>query len=185
MAEDANSPIPPLDEFESYLLLLARTQLDNSPQKGVDPCDAVQQTLVIAYEKYGQFRGRNDQELAGWLRRILANHLTDLFRRKGREFDEQKLAGRLDQSSARLAELLKGEQSTPSQRVAKSERLLMLADALRQLPDEQRRAIELRHLKGLSVAEIAEIMGKTLPSVGGFLQRGLRALRGILSEGPD
>ncbi|MCA9067578.1 MAG: hypothetical protein KDA84_01560, partial [Planctomycetaceae bacterium] len=50
-------------------------------------------------------------------------------------------------------------------------------DALRELPEDQRRAVELRHVHGLTVKDIAEAMEKSLPAVGGLLQRGLKTLR--------
>ena len=185
MADEPPSPSSPLSDFQSYLLLLARTQLEDSPRVRIDPQDAVQQTLAIAQENLHQFRGKSNRELAGWLRTILANHLRDLFRRTGRECDEQTLARQLEQSSARLDEILAAEQSSPSQRVSEGENMLRLADALRELPEEQRQAIELRHLKGLPLTEISESMGKTMPAVGGLLQRGLKALREKLGHGVE
>jgi DNA-directed RNA polymerase specialized sigma24 family protein len=50
------------------------------------------------------------------------------------------------------------------------------------LPEDQRRALELRHLRGLSMAEIAEQMQRRTPSVGGLLQRGLKGLRQAMNE---
>ena len=45
------------------------------------------------------------------------------------------------------------------------------------LPEDQRVAVELRYLKGLSVPEIADQMGRTTVSVTGLLYRGTKALR--------
>jgi RNA polymerase sigma-70 factor (ECF subfamily) len=52
------------------------------------------------------------------------------------------------------------------------------------LPPEQRRVIELRHLRGLPVAEVAELMERSRPAVVGLLYRGLKRLR-ILLEAED
>ena len=181
MSDDPETPNALLEDFQSYLLLLARAQTAHAGSP-IDPRDAVQQTLATAQEKLHQYRGRTTSEFAGWLRTILANHLRDLWRRKGRELDEQALAGQLAESSARLAKIVAAEQSSPSQQLAKSERLHRLADALMSLPEDQRRAIELRHLRGLSMAEIAEQMQRSSPSVGGLLQRGLKTLRQTMNE---
>ena len=62
------------------------------------------------------------------------------------------------------------------------EQLIRLADALGQLPDDQRQAVEMRHLQGLATAEIAERMKRSVAAIGGLLQRGLRALRVSLDE---
>ena len=85
-------------------------------------------------------------------------------------------------SSARLEAWLAGEQSTPSQQVMRNEQLQRLASALAQLPDEQRMAVELKHLQGLTVAVVAERMGRSRASVVGLLFRGLKKLRELLPE---
>jgi RNA polymerase sigma-70 factor (ECF subfamily) len=57
-----------------------------------------------------------------------------------------------------------------------------LADSLARLPGDQRRAVELRHLQGLSLIEVGRTMNRTVAAVAGLLQRGLRALRNDLGE---
>jgi DNA-directed RNA polymerase specialized sigma24 family protein len=44
--------------------------------------------------------------------------------------------------------------------------LLELAQSLGQLPEAQRRAVELRYLKGCSAAEVASQMDRTKEAVG-------------------
>src|ERR1700730_5118655 len=74
-----------LEEFRSYLLLLARMQLDPGPKNRIDPSDIVQQTLLEAHAKADQFHG-DDSALAAWLRQALVNNLRDAWRalRKGK-----------------------------------------------------------------------------------------------------
>jgi RNA polymerase sigma-70 factor (ECF subfamily) len=95
---------------------------------------------------------------------------------------ERSLEAALEQSSQRLEAILAADQSTPSQRAIRHEQLLLLADALARLPDDQRQAVELRHLQGLATVEIAQRMDRTVAAVGGLLQRGLRTLRDSLEE---
>jgi RNA polymerase sigma-70 factor (ECF subfamily) len=147
----------------------------------------VQQTLLKAHEKRDQFRGRNEAERIGWLRQILANNLAEASRRfaagardVGRE---RSLEAGLGESSARLEACLLADQSSPSQRVMRHEQLLHLADALAELPEDQRRAVELHHLKGYSVAEVGQHMDKSKAAVVGLLFRGLKALRQRLKDG--
>ena len=61
-----------LERFRSYLHLLARMHLGPRWHARHDPSDLVQQTMVRAVAAAEQFRGHDDAELAGWLRRILA-----------------------------------------------------------------------------------------------------------------
>jgi RNA polymerase sigma-70 factor (ECF subfamily) len=183
MQEQAEASGRPWEDYRHYLHLLARLQLDPRLRGKLDPSDVVQQTLVKAHQNGGQFRGRTSGEQAAWLRRILANTLIDAARKFQRELAlEHGLDAALDASSARLEAWLAADQSSPSEVAARQEQLLRLAAALARLPDDQRLAVELHHLRGASVAEIAEQVGKTEAAVAGLLRRGLQKLRQLMHE---
>jgi RNA polymerase sigma-70 factor (ECF subfamily) len=174
----------PLEQYRDYLRLLARLQIDPRLRARLDPSDVAQQTLLIAHEKREQFRGQTDAELAAWLRAILANTLAQQVRRfrKHRPEQARSLERELEQSSARLEAWLVQDESTPSRNAAKFEQLVELAAALAHLPEDQRTAIELHHLHGLTVPEVARRMDKTVASVTGLLYRGGKVLRQHLRE---
>jgi RNA polymerase sigma-70 factor (ECF subfamily) len=176
----------PVARYRNYLLLLARAQLDPRLQGKLDASDIVQQSLLEAHACSGQFRGTTSGELAAWLRRILARNMANVVRDLGRAkrdlAREQSLEGALEASSARLQAWLAAEQSSPSQQAEEGERLLRLAEALAQLPEAQRQAVELRHLQGWSLNDIAARMERTPGAVAGLLHRGLLQLRTLLQE---
>jgi RNA polymerase sigma-70 factor, ECF subfamily len=177
----------PLERCREYLRLLARLQLDPRLHGKLDASDVVQQTLLSAHKNREQFRGRTEAEFFGWLRQILANHLAGAVRRFGAGLRdvkrERSLDASLEESAARLEIWLAADHSSPSQRAMRHEMHLRLAEALGRLPEDQRQAIELHHLKGRTVAETSEAMGKTKMAVVGLLFRGLKKLRQHLSEG--
>jgi RNA polymerase sigma-70 factor (ECF subfamily) len=175
-----------LERFRSYLRLLAGMHLDPRLQGKLDPSDVVQETLLKAHEKIDQFRGRTEAELGGWLRQILANQMLMAARKfstgtrnVGRE---QSLEAALEESSVRLERWLASEDSAPGLIAERQERLLRLAEALGQLPEDQRTAVELHHLKGVPVADLARQMGRSGAAVTNLLYRGLKRLRGLLAE---
>ena len=188
MTEQDRADLPPLEQFREYLRLLARLQLDPRLRSKLDPSDVVQETLLIAHQKRDQFRGSTDAEMASWLRRILANNLAQALRRFGRQQRdvalERSLEQAVEQSSARLESLLADESAGPAGPALREERLLRLAEALAQLPEDQRTAVEMRHLQGLPVARIGEEMGRSEAAVAGLLRRGLKRLRELLAEPP-
>jgi RNA polymerase sigma-70 factor, ECF subfamily len=176
----------PLEGYRDYLRLLAQTQLGPRLQAKLDASDVVQQAILQAHQAQGQFRGTTEAEKLAWLRAILANVLAAAARRfEARARDvgrERSLAADLELSSSRLECLLAADQTSPSQHAVRCEELLQLAAALARLPGDQRRVVELHHLKGLPVAEVAEQVGRTRPAVVGLLFRGLKKLREWLRE---
>jgi RNA polymerase sigma-70 factor (ECF subfamily) len=181
---EESAPKRSLEDFRSYLLLLARMQLDG-PRGRIDASDVVQQTLLEAHAHADQFAG-NDSGLAAWLRQALANNLRDAWRalRRGKRDirREQALPEEVAKATGRLEGMLAVAHSSPSQRAARNEDLLRLADALVQLPEPQREAIVLHHLQGCSLTQTARALGKTDAAVAGLLQRGLKKLRDIMKS---
>ncbi len=172
---------PHLESYRSYLRVLARAQLGPKLRAKVDASDVVQETLLNAHRAIDQFRGESPAQLAAWLRKILARHLIHLARDFGRDKRnvgrERSLEASIEQSSVRLERWLAADQSSPSERVARNEQLLRLAEAVESLPDGQREALELHYLEGLSVREVAQEMDRAPSSIGGLIQRGLKSLK--------
>jgi RNA polymerase sigma-70 factor (ECF subfamily) len=172
-----------LDRYGEYLRLLARLQLDGRLKAKLDASDVVQQTLLKAHEHRDQFRGQCEAELVGWLRSILANTLAAAARTFSAEArDLERERSLVTDSSTRIEGWLAAEQSSPSERVIRYEELRRLAAALAKLPADQREVVELHHLKGRPVAEVAATLRRTKPAVMGLLFRGLKRLRELLAE---
>ena len=68
----------------------------------------------------------------------------------------------------------------PEQRAALSEDLDRLAEALKELTDDQREVIELRFFAGLSVLEAAMVMGRQEGTIRGLQFRAIQSLRRTL-----
>jgi RNA polymerase sigma-70 factor (ECF subfamily) len=150
----------------------------------VDASDIVQETLLKAHRARAQFRGRSEGELAAWLKTILNNTLANALRSCIRQrVDASVSPSRAQDSSAECAGWLpEDSQLRPEEVASLNEQLLHLARALARLPDDQRGVVELKHLHGLSIAEICERTGRSKPSVVGLLYRGVKALRSLMDE---
>lgn len=186
MTGTGDTPIEPrpLETYREYLRLLARLQLAPKLRSLVDPSDLAQQTLLTAHAKLDQFRGCTDAEMAGWLRTILASQIAMSFRKFGRHGGDRtrSLEEDLHRSSARLRIFLVGDEPPPDARAIRTESIAGLAVALSSLPDDQRSALELRHLLGLPVVEVARRLDRSVAAVTGLLHRGTKTLRKTMEE---
>jgi RNA polymerase sigma-70 factor (ECF subfamily) len=175
-----------LERFRPYLRVLARLHLEQRWARRLDPSDLVQQTLVRAVQAAEQFRGTSDAELAGWLRRILANTLENSLRDLHRDCRdvrrERSLEADLAASSVRLAGLVADPAAGPVEQLAHNERLLRLAAAVEELPADQREAIERHYLHGERLDAVAAALERSTAAAAGLIKRGMKRLRERLEE---
>ena len=124
--------------------------------------DAVQEAFVRAHVRWRRLRHYEDP--VGWVRRVAINLLRDQHRRTKRK----------DRALARLA-------ATPTQPVGTPEHD-RLGELLDQLPRQQRTAVALYYVEGLTVAEVATAMGLAEGSVKSHLHDARRRLREVIGE---
>jgi RNA polymerase sigma-70 factor (ECF subfamily) len=184
--EEPGALDPLLDSYRNYLRLLARTGLDTSLQGKADPSDLVQEAMLKASQRFGQFRGTTDAELAGWLRQILARCLADFVRRYRtgvrRAGREQSLDQLLSRSSQAMERILATNGNSPSSSAQRRDLGVVLSDALAQLSEDHREVIVLFHLEGLDWEEVARCLGRTEGAVRKLWARALKQLRPLLDE---
>jgi RNA polymerase sigma-70 factor (ECF subfamily) len=178
----------PLEDFREYLRMLARTQIDPRLRSKLDPSDVVQEALLKAHQAQDRFQWQGEAQQAAWLRTILANTLAEAVRRfktEGRDVGQEcSLEASLEESSARIEQWLAGDGSAPDTRAQRQDEVLRLAGALARLPDDQRTAVESRHLQGRSLEQVAQEMGRSKDAVAKLVFRGVEKLRQWLTE-PD
>ena len=175
-----------LELYRNYLHLLARVGIDRRLRGKMSASDIVQDTFLQARRAFVQFRGGTEQELMGWLRQILVSRLAMVvrhYRAQRRNVDlERGLEADLQHSATALGQSLVARSPSPSQSATRREQAVLLADALAQLRPNYREVVVLRHLEGMSFAEIAERMNRTVPSVKNLWTRGIVRLRVLLGD---
>lgn len=175
-----------LEAHRSYLRLLALRELDPVVSSRLSVSDIVQQTFLEVHRDLRDFRGTSSPQFLSWLRQILLHNVaqatqTHVVARKRTVRRESSI----DQSRAGvqpMRENLISQQSSPSSRAMRGEAAVRLARAMDRLPPDQCEAIRLRYLEGWSLATIANQMQRSEVAAAGLLKRGLRGLRGQLSD---
>ncbi len=173
-----------LESYRNYLKLLARSWMTKVLRGKTDPSDLVQETLIKAHQRFGQFRGRTEAELAAWLRQVLARNLVDWarrFRGAGRLVDrEQSLDQLLSQSSQAFAGLVATKEASPSEAAYQRDLGVILADALAELSIEHREVIVLRNLEERDWDGVAQKMSRSVGAVRMLWARALKRLRPLI-----
>lgn len=175
-------------EHREHLLNLARRNLNPVLLRRVSPEDVVQDTISSACGKIDFFEARPDIPVYCKLRTLLFQTIADLERRhlqsaKRDAYREIEPAPAATATTARLdwdrfADTLTG----PVTRMVRADRRALLRRALDELPEADRRLIELRNFDGLSNAECAGILEITPKNASIRYVRALRKLQQTLSR---
>jgi RNA polymerase sigma-70 factor (ECF subfamily) len=178
-----------VEQMRPYLLAIARLQIEQNLRAKIDASDIVQQTMLEAHRGIDNYRGTSPEQLRGWLRAILARNLADevrKFRRGKRDAGvERSIENGLTHSSLAFDRFLVSPSTSPETAAQRNENLGKLAAAIDALPDDQRTAVTLHHLEGLSAIEIGLRMNRTDIAVAGLLRRGMKQLRQVLRDLPE
>ena len=147
-------------------------------QNAEDAEDVTQETFIQAFESVGKFKG--ESKFSTWLYRITVSKAMDHIRRKRRKkrfaFIES-LYGRNDKMVIDPPDFYH-----PGVSLENKENAAMLFKAMEQLPHNQKTALVLNKIEGLSYNEIGNVMNISDSAVDALLQRAKGNLRKILKN---
>jgi RNA polymerase sigma-70 factor, ECF subfamily len=176
-----------LDHFAPLTAHVTR-RMPASLQSVVGVEDIVQSTFTNVFQSVGQYEVRDDASFLSWLLAIAENQLRDAVRaqkRKKRGGDRVRVHELPTEEQSRevqLLDILVGPDHTPSRSAARREGMQAIHTALTGLPEEYRRAIELRYFDGYSLEETAILMDRTTGAVRGLVDRARRQIRESLGR---
>ncbi|MDP3063988.1 MAG: sigma-70 family RNA polymerase sigma factor [Chloroflexota bacterium] len=157
-----------VEAFQSPLYRLVAHMLGDWAQAE----DVTQEALLSAYRAFSTFRGEN---LRAWLMRIAANAARDLLRvRKSRP------SASLDAIVDETGDTFPSSDESPEEYAERRELGRLIQQGLASLPEEQRLALALVDVQGLSYEEAAQAMSTNLGTVKSRISRGRSAMRDFL-----
>ena len=135
--------------------------------------DLSQDVFLRVFRTIHRFRGQSS--LRTWIYRIAVNQARNRHRFWRRRHRADQVS--LDAHVAAHGDIFSGGLPGPDRVLAQKELARRLGRALRHLPFDQRTAIVLREIDGLSYDEIAYSLGLAVGTVKSRLMRARRALR--------
>jgi RNA polymerase sigma-70 factor, ECF subfamily len=146
-----------------YVYHLARTGNEQDAQ------DLTSETFMAALDSISAYRPEvgngHEHSFSAWLFGIAHHKLADFF-------DKWVPQSSLEEAGERPA-----MEQLPEQAAVRRSDLTRLRQVLALLPDERADALSLRYFSELSLAEVAEVMGKSEAAVKMLVYRGLQELR--------
>ena len=161
------------------LLTLAEALIAPAYRVELDASDLVQQTLLEAHQDAQLLDSLEDGPFFGWLRQALRHNVLDAVKNLNTQKTDVRRRIRvsdIEQSFARLEEMLVADDTSPSEIVQRNEQTALLLEAIQELPGSQRRAVILKHLQGHSLQQVALVLGLSESATAGLLHRGRKQL---------
>lgn len=140
-----------------------------STRRPADAEDLAQEAFIRAYRALREYPPERTRGLRpnGWLAAIVGN--------LGRNRARRKTPATADLET--VAEIRAHDDPGPERVAERRESAAAWRARLAALPARYRRAVELRHVSGLSYPELAEALGRPLGTVKSDVHRGVRLLR--------
>jgi RNA polymerase sigma-70 factor, ECF subfamily len=176
-----------LERHRAAIRRMIDRRMDRAVQRRVDASDIVQDVLVEANRRLGDYLANPTMPFGIWLRHMARDRLIDAHRRhrvaSTRSVDREVplvTAAAGDRSEADLAGQLADRELTPAAAATWHELERRFAAAVEQLDEGDRQIVLLRHFEHLSTAEAAAALGLSKPAAGMRYLRAMRRLRGLL-----
>ena len=142
-----------------------------------DAEDVVQETFLKAYRKLSAFEERS--QFGSWVHRIAANCAYDLLRARVRRDDRLERTEGLEGDRTLT---VPADDPSPERLVAGGEVRRRLRAALARMSALERSAFTLRHVEGMSIAEISRALDLDASAAKQSVFRAVRKLRDALAD---
>ena len=166
------------NERNALISMLAR-RIPRRLRGLIGPDDVLQEASLESFRTLDTFRPADDDPHGGslrrWVWRIAVHRLHDLVKAQRR----LKRAAELEDLSSVARTVV---EACPAGRIGRMETCASLLRAVAALPEPYRRAVELRYLEGLPVADVSARLGRTPAATVMVCSRGLRRLRRDLNR---
>jgi RNA polymerase sigma-70 factor (ECF subfamily) len=175
-----------LERHRAAIRRMIDRRMDRGVQRRVDASDIVQDVLMEANRRLGDYLANPTMPFQLWLRHMARDRLIDAHRRHrvaaARSVDREVQLGGGDSRDGAVGptDRLADRELTPAAAATWHELERRFAAAVETLDEADREIVLLRHFEHLSTAEAAEALGLSKPAAGMRYLRAMRRLRALL-----
>ena len=181
-----------LERHRETIKRIIDRRMDRGVQRRVDASDIVQDVMIEANRRLGDYLANPTMPFQLWLRHMARDRLIDAHRRHrvaaSRSVDREVplvVPDSGDQSQADLGGQIADRELTPAAAATWHELERRFAAAVDLLDEGDRQIVLLRHFEHLSTAEAADVLGLSKPAAGMRYLRAMRRLRVLLDDGSE
>jgi RNA polymerase sigma-70 factor, ECF subfamily len=190
-AGDKRALVELFQHHRDRLRRMVQLRMDWRLQSRLDASDVLQEAFLDVASRLDDYLREPRLPPFLWLRMCVGEELVNIHRRHlgtkrrdaGREISLQRRSVP-EASSAALASMLMGENTSPTQAAVRAERLIAVQAALASLEPLDREVVALRHFEQLSRAETAQVLGIREEAAAKRYIRAIRRLKIILAQSP-
>ena len=176
-----------LEQYQDNLVAFIKKSLSTALQSKVEAHDILQDTMISAIKQFdsADFERR---EPFSWLCHLAEQRIIDAHRHY---VGSQKRSAKRETSlethvrgsiSGGMLDILVASMTTPTQAIRREECTDALHEIFVSLPDEQKEALRLRYVEGLSLQEISDRLGKSNGAVRVMLSRSVAKVQNSISD---
>lgn len=161
-----------LERIRPRLVIWCAGRLSTGLRAKVEADDVAQEVLLAVHRALPSYRppaGNSERAFFGWVFRIAENRIRDLV-------DYHGAAKRQPRPP------LSFTQTTPSRAAQRVETTDRVQRAIQQLSEDHRMVLQLRRVEERGLAEVAEVMGRSVPATKMLYWRAVEALGRVLAE---
>lgn len=140
--------------------------------------DLTQEAFIKAFNSLSSFN--EEFAFSTWLYKIATNNCIDFFRK--RKLQTYSLDKPIQYKDSEIQHEIPDPDLTPEKSIEASERSIIIRDAINNLPEKYRKAIELRHSEEKSYEEISDILRLPLGTVKARIFRAREMLNKALKN---
>lgn len=184
---DADAVNSLLKRHRDVIKQMIDRRMDRGVRQRVDASDIVQDVMIEANRRLGDYLANPTMPFQLWLRHMARDRLVDAHRRHRvaatRSVDREVplvIPSTGDQSQVDMGGQITDRGLTPAAAATWHELERRFAAAVELLEEGDRQIVLLRHFEHLSTAEVAEVLGLSKPAAGMRYLRAMRRLRVLL-----